>query len=150
MQKSEGRAKEVRPFANIALGEDVGRAVCVPDGLSGRSALGSFSLATSHSPLATALSPQHNRRSIAHYLPFVYYYLVGISFETGTRSEWETPRPSLLPRGWGTQSLVRIFRSGHPPGLRLRLLWLVWVGESCCLERRASNRLDLTRVPDAI
>jgi len=23
--------------------------------------------------------------SIAHYLPFVYYYLVGTSFETGTR-----------------------------------------------------------------
>jgi len=28
--------------------------------------------------------PQHNRGRIAHYLPFVYYYLVGTSFETGT------------------------------------------------------------------
>ncbi len=53
---------------------------------------------------------QHNRRSIAHYLPFVYYYLVGTSFETGTRPEWETPRPSLSPRGRGTQSLVRVYR----------------------------------------
>jgi len=43
--------------------------------------------------------PQHNRRSIAHYLPVVYYYLVGTSFETRTRSEWETPRPSLPLRG---------------------------------------------------
>ena len=31
-------------------------------------------------------SPQHNRRSIAHYLPFVDYNLVGISFDIGTRN----------------------------------------------------------------
>ena len=31
--------------------------------------------------------PQHDRGSIAHYLPFVYYYLVGTSFETGTDPE---------------------------------------------------------------
>jgi hypothetical protein len=42
-----------------------------------------------------AASPQHDEGSIAHYLPFVYYYLVGTSFETGTRSESETPRPEL-------------------------------------------------------
>jgi hypothetical protein len=33
-----------------------------------------------------AASPQHSRWSLALYLPFVYYYLVGTSFETGT---WE-------------------------------------------------------------
>jgi hypothetical protein len=54
-----------------------------------------------------AASPQHNGWSLAHYLPFVYYYLVGTSFETGTRSEVGTPRPGLTPRGRGTQSLLR-------------------------------------------
>jgi len=62
-----------------------------------------------------AAPPQHNRRSIAHYLPFVYYYLVGTSFETGTRSEWETPRSRHTIRAWGTQSLVAIYRPRHPP-----------------------------------
>jgi hypothetical protein len=28
--------------------------------------------------------PQHNGWSLAHYLPFVYYYLVDIQFATGT------------------------------------------------------------------
>ncbi len=32
-----------------------------------------------------AASPQHNSDRIALYLPFVYYYLVGTTFETGTR-----------------------------------------------------------------
>jgi len=34
-------------------------------------------------------SPQHSEGSLAHYLPFVYYYLVGTTFETGTRRENE-------------------------------------------------------------
>src|SRR5271157_6003573 len=45
------------------------------------------------------------RGSKAHYLPLVYYYLVGTSFETGTRLEWENPRPSLSLRGWGTRQI---------------------------------------------
>jgi len=32
-----------------------------------------------------AASPQHNAGMLAHYLSVVYYYLVGTSFETGTR-----------------------------------------------------------------
>ncbi len=54
-----------------------------------------------------AASPQHNEGSIAHYLPFVYYYLVGISLETGTRSQVETSGPSLSPRGCGTLRKAR-------------------------------------------
>jgi len=32
-----------------------------------------------------AAFPQHNGGSIAHYLPYVYYYLVGTRFETSTK-----------------------------------------------------------------
>src|SRR5208283_1558304 len=60
---------------------------------------------------------------IAHYLPFVYYYLVGTRLETGTRSEWETPR---------TQTLVNIYRPAHPsPGIHL----IVYLNLGSCYSR---------------
>jgi hypothetical protein len=75
MQKSEDRAN----------GEHVGRVLCVPEGVAGRSALAVL-LPPDGWWLMAGCSPQHNSSSIAHYLPLVYYYLVGTSLETGTWS----------------------------------------------------------------
>src|SRR5208283_1293256 len=41
--------------------------------------------------------------AIAHYLPYVYYYLVGTSFEAGTRGKKEKPKTHPLKT-----------RAGHP------------------------------------
>ncbi len=62
--------------------------------------------------------PQHNLGIIAHYLSVVYYYLVGTSFETGTRrggAEKREQRPTLSrPESVGHPNLPQRVKPAPP------------------------------------
>ncbi len=77
--------------------------------------------------------PQHSGWSIAHYLPFIQHYLVGTSFETGTkRKERKKEHPKTHP-------CINQTRKGRPPEVILLLQGCASALLGECIHRELST-----------